>query len=309
MGKEEWRDAFLLDIARGSAIVQLWGDLGLLDHYDVAYLADVLRWMRSTEASYRDTIIVGGDPWAAEAYGYAQRSDQGVLLTLHNPTFAPAMVHIDPAASGIRADEPHSVVELYPFPGAVASRSLSSVEGTLAIPLLPFELRCLDVRQGNMPAGTPSLQQRPPERASRRLELPLVATAPSIGSSASRRALHLSGSVILPDIQRGDHIALVVRLQRAGQWWYHPEPQSLVQIDAHINGLDVFCEVAPRSRSYNGPGCPWVAYDLPVGPASTGQILAIEIRGQLPVVVDLRVEVHLYDAWWLRHAKRFAAPG
>ncbi|MDB5076523.1 MAG: Alpha-L-rhamnosidase domain protein [Chloroflexi bacterium] len=306
LGKAEWQDAFLLDAARGSSVVQLWGDLALLDRDDVDFLADALDWMRANESTYRDTILIGGDPWRAEAYGYAQSSAGRALLTVYNPSYEAAAAHVDLAALGLRTGQMMDFYEIYPYPGAVTDMAPAGSATTVAVPLMPFELRCLEVRQGQAPT-TPNVQERPLIREGGRIDLALAAIPLEQIASSGMRSLCLTGDVHLPTIQRHDHIALVARLHRNGDWWYHPEPQSLLQLNVQLGGLDVYCEIVPGSRSYNGPGSPWVTYDIVAGPDWTGKELRIELKAQLPEGIFLQVEAHLYEAWWLRRKKRFLA--
>jgi hypothetical protein len=60
LGAEWWRDALVLDVARGSGIVQLWGDLTLLDAADRAFLAAVLQFVRATDEGFETTVAAGG---------------------------------------------------------------------------------------------------------------------------------------------------------------------------------------------------------------------------------------------------------
>lgn len=134
-----------------------------------------------------------------------------------------------------------------------------------------------------------------------------LALAREESATPDGRAQRWAGSVVLPAIGRTDHLALLVRLHCDGEWWYHPEPQTLLQLSAHLNGLDVHCEAVPRSRSYNGPGAPWVAHDIVAGSAWTGQALQIALRAQLPPGIAFHLDAYRYEPWWLRQAKRFKA--
>jgi hypothetical protein len=304
MGKEDWRDAFLLDVARGSAFVQLWGDVGLLDRSDVDYLAAVLRWMRANEAFYRTTTRVGGDAWRAEPYGYAQQTATGAVVTLFNPQFEATVLRVDLAAAGIDAGGMTALYELYPFPGLVADGA-TVVDSTLSAPLKPFEVRCLELLRDPSSLSAVLRQNRPTDRPGRSLDLVAAPGMNKAGSSGEQDQIY-RGTTILPAIVRGQRLAIIVRLHRGGDWWYHPEPQSVVRFTGKLDGLDVFAEAIPRSRSYNGPGSPWVVYDIAAGPAWLGKILSIDLIGQLPSDVALTVEAHSYDAWWRQVEKRFA---
>jgi hypothetical protein len=315
MGKEDWRDAFLLDVSRGSAIVQLWGDVGLLNHEDVDYLARVLRWMRTTEGFYTTTVPVGGNAWRAEPYGYAQHTTSGAVVTLFNPRFEASVLSLELAAVGIDAHSLPLLYELYPFPGAVAD-GITLVDSTLRISLKPFEVRCLELLRDPSSLGSVPQQRRPADRPSCMLDL--VATPGLINGTGSARedGYQYRATALLPAIVRGQALAVIVRLHRNGEWWYHPEPQSLIHFTGQLVGtdrglvvqsLDIFSEAIPRSRSYNGPGSPWVVYDMAPGAAWSGNSLSVALTGQLPSDVAVTVEARLYDAWWRDVDKRFAA--
>jgi hypothetical protein len=224
---------------------------------------------------------------------------------VYNPGFEVATLRVPMTGLGLEANEELSVYEVYPAPGAVPTMIASGPE--LDVSLRPFELRCLELHWGAALAADIPVQERSPAQASSRLDLSLSEVIQEHSPSPRERTHVLRGSAVLPTLRRGDHLALVARLHRAGDWWYHPEPQTLVQLTARLNGLDVYCEVTPKSRSYNGPGAPWVVYDVAAGPAWTGQQLHVDLRAQLPRDISVTLEAHLYDAWWMRYPKRFAA--
>jgi len=305
MGKEGWRDAFLLDVARGSTIIQIWGDVSSFDDSDVAFLADVLKWMRTTGSSFRTAIPVGGDQWRAEAYGYAQRINGGAIVTLYNPSFEDASLRVPVSDLGLDGADHHLVYELYPFPGFVPDAVTTGT--VLDIALKPFEVRCLEVlRSPTTPLDLP-VQQRPATHATSRLDLSLHEVIQEGVPSLEERSLTTTGSIHLPSIHRGDYITLVARFHRKGDWWYHPEPHSLVRFRGRMRGREVYYEVVPSTRAYNGPGSPWVVYNIPVGVAWTNQELYLDLCATLPHEVSLTIETYLLDEWWVRNEKRFAA--
>ena len=281
------------------------GGYRLLDRGDIDFLARVLRWMRSNEAFYQTTIRIGGDAWRAEPYCYAQQTAAGAVVTLYNPQFEAATASVDLATLGIRASGPAALYEIYPFPGTVADEA-TLVESMLNTSLKPFEVRCLEVLRDGSSLGAVPPQVRPADRSGSLVELVAAPAMHNDGRSSATMHQLYSGTAILPAIARGQRLAIIVRLHRDGEWWYHPDVQSLIRFTGKLDGLDVCAEAIPRSRSYNGPGSPWVVYDIPAGASWVGKTLSIDLGGQLPSDVALTVEARIYDAWWRQADKRFA---
>jgi hypothetical protein len=297
LGKEEWRDAFLLDLARGSTVEQLWGDLELLDDGDVEFLSSVQRWRRARAAPPGQTAPAGGDPWLAEPYGYLEQVDEGAVLTLFNPTFFERSVVLDLPGGLV-------FVEVYPFPGAAPSLSSGAAA---TIDLKPFEVRCLELVAADALEPELAAHDRPFTRPTRAIDVSSLRT--EVDREAGGVATHVvRGPLRLPRVERNDQVALVVRFHRDGVWWYHPEPHALLELSAVLRGVEVYSDVIPKVRARNGPGGPWVLYKLPAGPAWTEEELTLRLRAQLPAGVSLLLEAHVWEPWWLQHERRFEAP-
>ncbi|HET6507991.1 MAG TPA: hypothetical protein VFG42_14465 [Baekduia sp.] len=280
LGREEWRDAFLLDAARGSRLLQLWGDLKLLDAGDRAFLGDVLAWAQERDLDLSATRRVGADPWTARPYGYLQQGARGRIVTLFNPTFAHAPVPEDTALGEGRA------IELHPVPGADGAADLA-----------PFETRVVELdREGS--GGT---ARAPLGRPTRTLDVAALGAALTAGERAA------SMTITLPEVARGDHVVLVVRLKRDGQWLYHPDPRELFDVRLRMLGIETPLDAVPRTRSRNGPGSPWVRYATPGGVTWSGQELAIDVAAHAEADVEIITEALVFDPWWETVQRRFEA--
>ena len=294
IGTEWWREALLLDLARGSSIFQVWGDVSLLDDDDRTFLGDVLRFAADQGDAFHGVREVGGDPWLAEAYGYLWPLADGGLLTAYNPSFETRTLHVDGAAlAGVEAA---GAVELFPFPGGAPGVVR---DGAVALELKPFEVRV--VRLG---AAVDLTSTRPETRPSRWLELgPQVEREPT--DAGVRWTVR--GAVELGDVRRGDSVVLVARLQRDGQWYYHPEPHAAMQLAAVVRGSTVQYDVLPTARSANGPGFPWTLFRMPAGRSWAEQELKLRLRADLDADVSLDVQAVLFEPWWLGRRPRFSA--
>jgi hypothetical protein len=88
MKTEGWRDAWVMDIGRGSLLVQLWGDVALFDGQDIDFLERMSAWIRQDGPLLAHTRRILSDPWSGDPYGYAHGDGSRAMLVCHNPGFA-----------------------------------------------------------------------------------------------------------------------------------------------------------------------------------------------------------------------------
>lgn len=293
MGRDEWREAYVLDASRGSDLVQLWGDLTLLDVGDATFLAAVHRWIRRAGRAGGSTVRVGGSAWGAEPYGYARPADGGVLLTLVNPGWAAATYAIEPSLPGYPAG-PREVLELYPDPGAVDRGDV--------VELAPFEVRVLAIVPAGRARAVLPDRRRIAVRSTRVVDPGALGTLVGAPPGEPRTA---SGTLRLPAVELGDVLYVTHRFVRDGEWRYDPEPQARLGFEATLDGLAVHHETTPRQRDRNGPGSAWVVRRIRVGPAWSDRDLRVVLSADLPAGVEVRTEARIVDAWWLRTERRF----
>lgn len=282
IGREEWLEAFLVDIARGADLVQVWGDLTLLDDGDRAALGGVLGWFDRELRDAREPALIGGDPWQGEAYGYQVGEGGGATLAAVNPTAWPQALDAGSAGDG---------TERYPQPGRPVD--LRRIE------LRPYELRIVTLGAGGGLDGDDRV------RPTRRLAgLPERLLVPAAAGTRVRWA----GRIELPAIGRDDEIHLTARLRQDGEWAYVPEPGAIVRIDATLDGLALRSDRLPRTRDRNGPGSPWVLLRIPAGPAWSGRGLDVTIEIDGSAGSEVHIEGIVVEAWWKR-PRRWGAPG
>lgn len=146
MGREGWRDAWVMDIARGSLLVQLWGDLSLLDELDRGFLAATCAWLDDCGHLLRHPRRILGDPWRAEPYGYAHFAGGEGTIFLHNPAFAPCEVTVTfDDDCGVPADWPScTLYPLYPRADLLPAPVCTVARGAfLRLRLRAFEVAVL----------------------------------------------------------------------------------------------------------------------------------------------------------------------
>jgi hypothetical protein len=307
MGKADWRDAWLLDLARGNLVSQLWGNLTMLDGADLDFLADWHRFMRQHWRLYLNTRPILGDPWRAEPYGYAASDGRGAVVTLNNPGFPAARVplRLDESIGLSPSGQPLRVRQRHPRRGILAESF--GFGATVELPLRPFEVAVLEVGPDLDADGWPGwtrpavVDSQPlPVEADRAGpdEVAVAVVAERLKEVAGYRTRAMVGEVALPSIDGPRALALIARLGRDGAHWYHREVNDLIALRASVDGREMAHERTPRHSCFNGPGSPWLLFRLPLGPSEGGRTLRFELAGLLPDEVDWRAEAWLYDEWW-----------
>jgi hypothetical protein len=307
MGKEDWRDAWLLDLARGNLVSQLWGNLTMLDREDIDFLAEWHAFMRAHWRLYLNPRLILGDPWQAEPYGYAASDGRRAVVTLNNPGFRAAHVplRLDGGLGLSPSDGPLRVRQRHPRRGAMADAF--GYGATFELPLRPFEVAVLEVGGELEPDGWPVwtppevVDSQPLPVEARRVgpdEIGVAVAAERLNEADGYGRRALAGEVVLPSVERPSALALIVRLSRDGAHWYHREINDLIALRATVDGRELPHERTPRHRCFNGPGSPWLLFRLPVGPSDGGKPLGFALSALLPDEVDWRAEAWLYREWW-----------
>jgi hypothetical protein len=297
IGTEEWREALLVDIARGSDQLQVWGDMTLLSREDRADMAAIFGWLDRHGLATQEVLEIGGDPWQGQAYGYVRSQPDGLVVTLVNPDWHHAEMALPTGLPGWPEGTP-TLVELYPFPGRVEAAG----EGALELTLAPFEVRVVEVVSEERVGVDVPAQRRPAIGPTVELD---VAGAGGLRRADEEETVSWSGRVRLPRVRRGDVLYVMHRLERDGEWAYQPEPQALLGFEATLDGLAVHMTTIPNTRDRNGPGSPWVLRRIPAGPAWSGRDLEVTLHSTAPRGVRVHTRALLVDAWWLRHRRSF----
>ncbi len=79
-----WKGMVLLNLAHGSWMNLLYGDLALLNNDDARWLARAQQMFLPLQALGR-TYLIGGVPGQSEPYGFASLGETGVVYTVVNP--------------------------------------------------------------------------------------------------------------------------------------------------------------------------------------------------------------------------------
>ncbi len=89
LGKEDWRDAWVMGLCRGHLNPMLYGDLTLLEEADADFLQATLNLFQKNVELFAHPQPIGGNPALGDPYGWLCQYPKGdlKLFVLHNPGF------------------------------------------------------------------------------------------------------------------------------------------------------------------------------------------------------------------------------
>lgn len=178
VGKERWQEGFVMDIARGSLLAQLWADRDWLSPPEWREMADLIALLKARPACFAHPIPIVGDPWKDEPYGYSCSDGERAFLAIHNCAWRDSAIPLSLGSPwGLPDGRRWDIYRWYPEPARLAGRGESFGEFA-SIALRPFEVVLLEV----VPAGAePTLRRafetRPIPAGFAEASLPLELTA------------------------------------------------------------------------------------------------------------------------------------
>lgn len=258
-GAAQWEDAQVLDVARGSLLNQLWGDLRMADERRIAALF-------ALERARQPELLGDGRPvgraWHDDAYGYLWSSDTGswVVLSCPGPTGTvevevPAGRHgvvVDYLTEGAtaRATLDGGVLRVAQSGGSVVAVYLSTEEGAAEAgeePPVPSVYTWDAVEESREAAGDgvkPAYLGRAPQIATwmkgeKPDELTLERIVPCV--PAVDRALEVVERRWEGEVEVGTdrQCALVTSVTREGAAWHNDRLHELVAVTLEVDGAPV----------------------------------------------------------------------
>jgi len=158
IGREAWQDAFVMDMARGNLLPQIWSDDGLLNKSQRRELAMFMKLSQHGESAWKSSSPVVGMPANDEPYGYCCSDGEKAYLVIHNATWRDEQVQLELADNANDLlEKPIKIYRLYPRPALLSLDSETQFESLPTITMRPFETVLLEI----VPNGdTPSIERR-----------------------------------------------------------------------------------------------------------------------------------------------------
>jgi hypothetical protein len=335
MRKERWREALVMDLARGNLLFpQIWGNANYWSKEDIGFLARIQVFAKSNERLLSQQRIDFGDPWKNEVYGYAYSDGSQSVVFMNNVDFKPRQIELALDSSlGMTVHSGEVTLEAhYPEVEALSldGRSSFALGERLRIWLRPFEVALWRFS----PTGTVAASKRARylESSSSKVEswqlhlspmktsLQLQASFgdPSFRPDSASQAngpeaalaefqklgyenKFLCFGTTLPSSNLGRHtLAIIVRFTKDGKPWRNRQPARLVQVIAMVDDQRlVEFEAVPNFRQIgNNESTPWIVFRMRTSSEWSGKTLKFGLNAYLPPEIKIETECWVVDNWW-----------
>ena len=335
MRKERWREALVMDLARGNLqFPQVWGDLYMFTDEDVEFLARIQKVAKENESIFYKRKLILGDPWDNDVYGYAYFEGTHGFVFINNMHFQarPVRLKLDETI-GLKAKAGSSLKFVAHFPEQAELRlggqTVFKSGQTIETWLRPFEVAMWEVvpedRAGRIPANIQARElptqkgeveshrlALEPEPVGQGMEIYFGEPAANFRSTMHRPTLEefrsmgyqkriLALRAKLPSLGPGRHVlAILLRFRKNGKWWRYTQPADLVQAKATIGDQPIIrFETVPNFRqTENNEWSPWLVFKIRMNPAWSGKDLIAAITAYLPFEVEIQSEGWIVPQWW-----------
>ena len=325
MGREGWQDAWLMDIARGSGLTQLWGDLWRLDEQDIDFLARVSAWLHDHGSALDVPRRIGGDPWKGELYGYMYPSasdpePRQAILFACNPQYRTATLTLRSADLGIALADQELEIPLQPFEvqvlyvdgpgGQVSNLSREWRAGCVGTCLEtePLDLQLVEVQREELrghDAATRFYLRRAVNGRSQYVDTEEAFRLADLRSDERDRPVVLrqfAAQVSLPPLAapQGTQVSLdfIARLSREGVFWHHHALFDVLQLEVALDGRTIPSTHMPSRWHEQAGGWSWILFRIPLPASASPAQLTLKVRAYLPASVDVG-----FEAWLCRETE------
>ncbi len=95
IGKEHWQEGLVMDMSRGSLMVQIWADNDWLSPPEWKQLADFIALLRAQPKCFENPHFILGNPMNDEPYGYCCTDGRRAFLALNNCTWQDRLLPLE----------------------------------------------------------------------------------------------------------------------------------------------------------------------------------------------------------------------
>jgi len=153
VGKERWESGVVMDLCRGSLLLQPWSDTPWLSPPERRQMTQFITLLKARPDCFRNSRLVVGDPRRNdEPYGYCCSGGKRAFLALNNCCWNDRLVRLELNSSwGLSDGQNWDLYRWYPEPAQLTGAT-AGFRGTASIALRPFEIVLLEaVLHGQAP--------------------------------------------------------------------------------------------------------------------------------------------------------------
>jgi hypothetical protein len=145
VGTERWESGMVLDLCRGSLLVQPWSDTPWLSPPERKQMAEFIALIKAQPGCFRNSRFVLGDPWKDGPYGYCCTDGKRALLALYNCCWKDSVLRLELNSKwGLPDSQTWDIYRWHPEPAKLTGRD-PGFGSTACVALRPFEVVLLEV--------------------------------------------------------------------------------------------------------------------------------------------------------------------
>ncbi len=183
VGKVRWEEGLIMDLCRGSLLVQPWSDTAWLSLPERRQMADFIALVKAQPGCFRNSRFILGDPSKDEPYGYVCSDGRRAFLALYNCCWSDTLLKLQlNSAWGLPDNGTWDLYRWYPDPAELQDAT-GPAGKTVSVALRPFQVVLLEsVPHGQAPSLERPFAAKPlPARfaePSRSVEIRVAETGP-----------------------------------------------------------------------------------------------------------------------------------
>lgn len=298
IGRERWAEAAVMDLCRGSLLLQVWSDRDWLDPPGRRLLGQLAALLRAAPRAFTDPLPIGGDPWRDEPYGYACADGEQAFVALFNVTWRDTSMALELGPGwGLPEDRDWRVVRHYPDRAHLTASG--PVRAGTELALRPFQVVLLEARAARKGVDDmPGLPSAPwpggfdePSRALMPTLAPVAGVAPlplALDGLPSRGApmppapktkLTFRLHATVPPTPSGGLAVPWVRIVRDGLPLPVEDAGAHFAVACEVDGETTMVEPVVRDRTYS---VSWQAWRVPIAPGGAARAIDVRLTAALP---------------------------
>lgn len=297
IGSERWQEGVVMDMCRGSLLLQLWSDQQWLDDQgrkQTALFADLLK---TYSRCFMNPRLILGDPWKNEPYGYCCIDGERAFIAINNCTWKDLTVDLQlNEAWGLPPCLNWQLIRWYPDPALlyIGNTDMSQKTG---ISLRPFEVVLLEAVPSDKHHIIDRQLKTVPiplhfEESSRPVEL--VVEGPLLDQSSSIDGLNgktfkITGT--LPPCSQDGLLAVTAQIYRNGLLEKILNTGKYFFATASLEGCDV--KVIPIIGNKTYP-TPWQGWRIHISSSDTKKSFILLVTVLIQKDIDI-----LFDGYFI----------
>ena len=305
IGKQRWQEGMVMDMCRGSLLMQPWTDAHWLTPPERRQFARFLDLLRQRPECFGNPRFILASPWEHKPYGYCCGDGDRAFIAVTNPTWEDVRVSLQLGPEwGLARGAGYELYRHYPQPARLRFRD------DPILLLRPYETVLLEaVPRGQAPTGGVRMPSAAPVREFREgsREIPLHVSRPKGNRGpaveAEKRPVHdifgpIAGRLVktvrclrgeIPACSTAAVAVVSAEITRQGRALPVPSVAGHFGAQAWLRGRGVEIQPVLPGRTYPAA---WQAWRLPVEPSLRPRPFELCVASVLPEDAELSFGGH-----------------